>query len=514
MRRCTRSLRYRWSSTYDWCAVRSCSQQDNRVCGLTFAGRFDYELNNAIFQHKLGEIRRGHCRVDHILPLVKRQILRRFGAGTLDRSDFVATSIDAGALLQDQYGLFRGLDKEGIFSIFLDIAMERQNPDRAIPKVFDEKISPSHDPEQIKAHAFFVAAYLGELEVVRSLLSEGVHPGKPSIHLGFALSAAARAGNNDIVRLLLDNGAQVCTGEFPFQTAILTAAKAGHEHIIQTLLEPQYEHPTSGKIYKSAILESTKQKLASTVFLLLDRGTAIYEEDVHAYVFLEASSVGCLPLVKAMVERGETAHRESSPPEGPLVRAAEGGHADVVSYLLAEEGRQDVSSMIFGDPITIAAARGHIDTARVLIEHSSGMSGSLGTYRPVCEAAKHNRVDMVRYLLQKGAELGMWVDNDEIVKMHYNALKWAVQRGWNDVMVALAEGSKMGIKITPPEFVGSTYHPPLIIQAKMWNQADTVALLLTLGLDDIDPLQTVWAEDFRKGVYPKSSATLMTRRSG
>ena len=44
--------------------------------------------------------------------------------------------------------------------------------------------------------------------------------------------------------------------------------------------------------------------------------------------------------------------------------------------------------------------------------------------------------------------------------------------------------------------------PPLIIAAKAWSQDKVVEYLLSIGVKDVDPLDTCIADDFRSGEFP------------
>lgn len=145
-----------------------------------------------------------------------------------------------------------------------------------------------------------IAAYLGEVEVVQSLLSQGADPNDLSIYFGFPLSAAARRGHPSIVKLLLDNGADSHTcGRFRqdahfVRTAIVAAAEAGHENIIRILMEPKYKHPTPGEAYYYALKRLVEGKHIASVFLLLDRATFDQPGSIHQEILLAASTNGCL----------------------------------------------------------------------------------------------------------------------------------------------------------------------------------------------------------------------------
>ncbi|KAL9630026.1 MAG: hypothetical protein Q9164_006616, partial [Protoblastenia rupestris] len=135
--------------------------------------------------------------------------------------------------------------------------------------------------------------------------------------------------------------------------------------------------------------------------------------------------------------------------------------------------------------------------------------GQRGT-TPLHEAARCNCVDVVRFLLEKGAVLDV-VQNEMVIFLGYEALEDAIMEGHKEIVQALAEAG-VDVKSVAPDCTEND--PPPIILAKMWAQDDIVALLLELGADNLDPLGSRWADDFRKGVYPKSSWTLRSKRTG
>ena len=219
-------------------------------------------------------------------------------------------------------------------------------------------------------------------------------------------------------------------------------------------------------------------------------------------------------MVKAMVERGVDVNRcaQEIHKQCPVELAARGGHKDFVSYLLANGAKQGGGTPLRDDAITAAAAKGHLGTLKILLEHGADIDSRLGHRgtAPLHEAARYNRLGTVRFLLEKGAALDVMQD-DMVIFIGYAALECAITKGHKEIVQALAEGG-VDVKSVPPDRTDD--HPPPIILAKMWAHDDIVMLLLELGAEDNNPLETRWADDFRKEVYPKSAWTLRSRRSG
>lgn len=92
----------------------------------------------------------------------------------------------------------------------------------------------------------------------------------------------------------------------------------------------------------------------------------------------------------------------------PLYRAAKTGCMDAVRQLLnhgadIEAGRSGPQWNISATPLTGAAAGGHLDIVRYLVEGGANVNGN-GYKSPVAQAIKHRHADIVDYLLGAGAD--------------------------------------------------------------------------------------------------------------
>lgn len=91
----------------------------------------------------------------------------------------------------------------------------------------------------------------------------------------------------------------------------------------------------------------------------------------------------------------------------PLYRAAKTGRIDAVRQLLdrgvdIEAGRSSQNWNISATPLTGAAAGGHLDIVRYLVEGGANINGN--SYKsPLAQATKHRHADIVDYLLSAGA---------------------------------------------------------------------------------------------------------------
>lgn len=451
---------------------------------------------------------------------MRRKILDRAVAGELDESGLRSAIFAVGHLLQHEHHLLQGLSQDAIFNCFFDAAADYLGACHVILNLL-EPGRPIFDLKQTRTHTMTVAARQGEFEVVQSLLSQGADPNDLSIYFGFALSAAAKHGHHSIVKSLLDHGAepQTCDRRFTghaessyFRSPIVLAAGAGHENIIRILMEPKYQHPASGGVYNYALQKSIEGGHVACAFLLLDCGMFDQPSSIHQRVLLSASANGCLPLIKAMIEKGADVDGCDEDRSSSLELAARRGHEDVVSFLLLHGAKQIRPPRIQDDAITTAARHGHLGTLKILLQHGADINSRLGHHAttPLYQAVGANRVDTVRFLLEKGAVLEV-MDGDTTYHVGSEALDQAIRYGYTEMVRVLADAG-VDVQSVAPKHAKDG--PPPIILAKMWSHDDIVKVLVEHGAKDVDPLETEWADTFRKGGYPKSLWRLRSQCTG
>jgi len=109
-------------------------------------------------------------------------------------------------------------------------------------------------------------------------------------------------------------------------------------------------------------------------------------------------------------DRDERPERPSQARATPLHYAAFCGIHDVVKFLIVDRS-QDVNARGFGrgeTPLKVACRRGHLEVARVLLEHDADKEArDTGTadWSPLESASSSGHVDVVRLLLDHGADV-------------------------------------------------------------------------------------------------------------
>ena len=179
--------------------------------------------------------------------------------------------------------------------------------------------------------------------------------------------------------------------------------------------------------FKSSVAE-----FRGLVFVLFERGNKASVSDVHVQVMCdvqvttayqadrdEVSDLPPLDLLKDMNAESRKATLQTKIKDGdelatPLIIAARDGKLDFVKVLLRYEaniearGTIKIDGAVIEDCIAlwIAAAKGHFDIVRLLIEQNAEVDGrTLTNSTPLRAAAFDGHLDIVRCLVENGADV-------------------------------------------------------------------------------------------------------------
>lgn len=139
----------------------------------------------------------------------------------------------------------------------------------------------------------------------------------------------------------------------------------------------------------------------------------------------------------------------------PLHVAASGGHADIVRLLLEHGADVHALSNIYGEPpgtpphvsaLLLAPQQPDIEVLELLLDADSPEaanfqeSASSGlSFTPLMHAARFAHLDMVKLLLDKGAD----TSKTNSLRNNYRALEFAIQSGNPDVVKLLIKKTSM-----------------------------------------------------------------------
>jgi ankyrin repeat protein len=357
-------------------------------------------------------------------------------------------------------------------------------------------------------HTLSAAIVTGNAAMVRALLANA-DVNADNTYFGRPLPLAARWGHLEIVQLLLTRGADVnasgnyertaaaCDDEYYGGSALRAASLVGQDHIVQALLESRHGLLTSGAEYEKAVLAATRGGHANLVRVLLEKWTGRYPaslSQLHHEIFWEASYGGHEVIVGMMLENGVDVNAERGLEQmyiSALQHAAVHGYDKVMRLLLQRGADPNFAGGYNGPVINNAVKNGHEEAVQLLLDYGANIHGIDDHTRPLVVAAKNGQVHMIQFLLRQGTDINA-LDYD--VKVGSRALTSAVYRGLSPVVRVLVEAG------VPPNNPNQTHDS--VLSAMILDSRHVLDTLFELGAQDVDPLQSIFAEEFQCGRYP------------
>ncbi|KAL3293052.1 Pfs NACHT and Ankyrin domain protein [Colletotrichum asianum] len=251
----------------------------------------------------------------------------------------------------------------------------------------------------------FIACKLGLQRVTRRLLEDGVDANEGSgTHHG-ALFVASQEGHSEVLQLLLEHGADVSAGDGTSWSPLQAASENGHQDIVRVLLAARVDVHAYTQEASSPVTLASLRGHTEVMRLLVDSGPA-----ANGYALYEASRKGHVGVVELLLDEDPALLNHQSYMENSALRAAlEGGHDRVIEILRSHILCQAV---IAGDYGTVEAL---LDEGASPDERSC-----LGT--PLKIAAQNKNESIVKLLLQKGADVSIAADGDDLVGYYAGSL--------------------------------------------------------------------------------------------
>jgi ankyrin repeat protein len=232
--------------------------------------------------------------------------------------------------------------------------------------------------------------------------------------------------------------------DLPIVEAVCSGDVKGlHEEISKCNSDIHQDYQSNGATCRSPLIYlATKERHPDVIKVLLDYGVDINvcnEEENSA--LLLACSIGNKEIVKLLLEYGADSNLAKSNGEAPLYRAVYYGYKEIVDLLLSNGA--DVNQIcktkpeqVYGvTPLYSALIYGYKEIAKSLIELGAEVNilcGSKGTL-PLTIAATNGDVDMVKLLLESGANINMDSYNS-------SPLESACEKGHFDIAKILLRG--------------------------------------------------------------------------
>lgn len=287
---------------------------------------------------------------------------------------------------------------------------------------------------QLSHTPLYLAAALGHLNIVSTLLRHGAEVNVACGHYGSPLHAACFAGHIEVVDVLLRHGASLTCGP-TFQNALEAAFRGDREDAVIRLLQDD------------SVAQST---------VCCDQ------------VMLGAAQAGFLRAIQ-LIQQFVPASRVkgAGKAETKIAKAIESGHIDVLRWFINQNS--DPMRLLPEDSVTIATLHGHGGLVEFLLDigmniEAEGVFGS-----PLRTAFLLNRLPIVQILLGRGANINACGSMGD-------ALHIASSKGYTSILgVLIQEGADVNHHTG---FYGN------VLQAAAYHgHLPAVVLLLDAGAD-------------------------------
>jgi len=220
--------------------------------------------------------------------------------------------------------------------------------------------------------AIVLVAGSGDAERLRSLIADGADLAQSGVDGQTALHRAAMAGALDAMRLLLDAGADVNAVDRRGYNVLLAAAAAGQVDAVDLLLRHGVDVNATDKFGRSALHLAGNYGRLEVARRLLAAGADFTGNPVAGSPIHGAAAAGAVELVALLLDAGEDINRlDARYKAPPLYLAATYDRREVVAFLLERGADLSIRMKHNRTPLDIAVENGHVEVARLLVEHGA-----------------------------------------------------------------------------------------------------------------------------------------------
>lgn len=221
------------------------------------------------------------------------------------------------------------------------------------------------------------------------------------------LHEASIQGDIDLVKSIISQGININSKDKDGDTALLKATEKGQLNVIKYLLKNGADIKAQGK-NNEVVLNRLASKshtigpnLAEITQLLLDNSAEIESVDHNGNTPLLSSTwhLAHLGLTEMLLNNQANIEVRDRIENTPLFYAVSYGNTELVKLLLAKGAKVNVYNRVDSSPISISLSNRSMDITKLLLEAGAEIKGSLHV------AAYQGDIDTVQYLLKKGASV-------------------------------------------------------------------------------------------------------------
>ncbi|KAK0666772.1 ankyrin repeat-containing domain protein [Cercophora samala] len=350
--------------------------------------------------------------------------------------------------------------------------------------------------------AVHVASFRGHVHVLQRLMDAGADLSVTHPEYGNPLELAAYGGHVACVKVLAKAGIDINTGDNE-ATAVVRAAANGHNAVIEALYDLGLEKGATTDA-GNALVTAAYFGHTQTVAFLAEQGVdlallgTVLNKPISCTPLEAAASNGKLHVVTQLLQLGSSPSETNNGRFGAPLSAALNAKAiceDIVKTLLDAGANPNVvtdeESGSHGFPLLFAVKRDRLDLVKMLVERGADVNLKAGVLITALQAAVELEDPAIfNLLLEAGADVNLASDysdltgsiNDGLDKGPITALQSAAWHGKDHLITRLVEAGAhlsvdLGDEAPTPPFISA------LQAASLRGHSSAVDLLLTLGSD-------------------------------
>ena len=292
------------------------------------------------------------------------------------------------------------------------------------------------DP-QLHLPPLYIAAYLGDLPIVESLVAGGCDVSEKAGYFGCPLAVAARFKHKDVVSCLLAAGADPnLSYDARYGTVLQSACVGGDAGVVMLLLEAGAKINIQCGFYNTAVQAAMSNGHMDVARLLISRGADLNLESAGGSTLHTAASKGDVAMVSLLLSAGHDVNHMGLANGTPLYGASLAGSLHVVQLLLRHGAQPNVGGRgEYGYPLCAAARGGHTNVCRALLRSGAdpNVHGGRRDVTALEGAIESRDLETFRVVLHGGA------DPNVEARLYGNALHAAYWTGETDMARILLE---------------------------------------------------------------------------
>ena len=287
------------------------------------------------------------------------------------------------------------------------------------------------------------AAKIGNIEVVKLLLTKNVDVNIQNEEGQTTLMEASQNGHTQIVELLLKKNADVNIQNKKGVTALMLASQNGHAQVIKLLLKENADVNIQIEDGRTGLVLASQNGHTQIVELLLKENADvnIQKEDGQTALML-ASQNGHTQIVELLLKENADVNIQKESGGTALMLASQNGHTQVVEVLLKEIADVDIQNKKGVTALMLASQNGHAQVIKLLLKENADVNIQIEDGRTALVLASQNgHTQIVELLLKENADVNIQIEDG------WTALMLASQDGYTQVVeLLLKENADVNIQ--------------------------------------------------------------------